>query len=113
MVTKKPQAFPSEVTAVVCSWDAEEIIGECLASLRKNGVGEIILVDANSLDKTRQIASQYVDKILTDPGDGLARARNIGIQEATGKYILNFGSDNILLEGSLEKMLSWLKSAII
>lgn len=97
-----------EVSAVICSWNAENIIEECLSSLRKNNVGEIVLVDASSTDKTRQIASSYVDEILTDPREGLARARNIGIAKTKGKYVLNFGSDNILPEGALIKMLKWL-----
>jgi len=97
-----------EVSAVICTWNAENIIEQCLASLRKNNVGEIVLVDASSTDKTRQIASSYVDNILTDPREGLARARNIGIAKTKGKYILNFGSDNVFPEGSLSEMLGWL-----
>jgi len=97
-----------EVSAVICTWNAENIIEQCLSSLRKNNVGEIVLVDASSTDKTRQIASGYVDEILTDPREGLARARNIGIAKTKGKYVLNFGSDNVLPEGALINMLKWL-----
>jgi len=99
---------PSEVSAVVCTWDAENIIEECLDSLRNNGVGEIIVVDADSDDRTREIASRFTNKILTDPREGLAQARNMGINRAKGKYILNFGSDNVLPDGTLNKMLKWL-----
>jgi len=97
-----------EVSAVICTWNAENIIEQCLTSLRKNNVGEIVLVDASSTDKTREIASSYVDEILTDPQEGLARARNIGIAKTKGKYVLNCGSDNVLSEGTLLKMLKWL-----
>ena len=45
---------------------------------------------------------------MSDPREGLARARNIGIQESSGKYILNFGSDNEIPTGELEKMLHYL-----
>ncbi|MFH1581705.1 MAG: glycosyltransferase family 2 protein [Pseudomonadota bacterium] len=98
-----------KVSAVVCTLNAEKNIEECLGSLRRNGVGEIILVDADSKDKTREISSKYADKILRDPRKGLAMARNIGIAEASREYILNFGSDNVMPEGTLEKMLRWLK----
>lgn len=98
----------SEVSAVVCTWNAEPIIENCLSSLRKNKVGEIIVVDASSADRTREIATKYADIILTDPREGLARARNIGIAKTKGKYVLNFGSDNVLPDGALANMLKWL-----
>jgi len=98
----------SEVSVVVCTWNAESIIENCLLSLRKNKIGEIIVVDASSVDRTREIATKYADTILTDPREGLARARNIGIAKTKGKYVLNFGSDNVLPEGALSGMLKWL-----
>ncbi len=97
-----------EVSAVVCTWNAENIIEECLVSLRSNNVGEIVVVDASSTDRTRQIASNYADTILTDPRKGLAYARNIGIAKTKGKYILNCGSDNVLPDEALAKMLKCL-----
>jgi len=84
-------------------------IEECLVSLRDAGVGEIIVVDASSTDGTQEIASRFADKLLVDPGTGLGNARNIGIKESKGKLILNMGSDNVMPEYQLEKMINYLE----
>ena len=54
----------SDVTAVVCTWNAAQTIEENLISLVGSNVGSIILVDADSEDDTVQIASKYCDKNL-------------------------------------------------
>lgn len=97
----------SHVSAVICSWNAAASIAPCIQSLRSNGVKEIILVDASSTDGTREIAEPLVDKMLTDPRQGLGAARNLGIQVSTGKYILNCGPDNIMPPGSIDGMLKY------
>jgi len=98
-----------DISAVVCSLDAEDTIEECLSSLRKYNIGEIILVDGSSTDRTIEIASKYTNLIFPDPGKGLAIARNIGISHAKKKYILNFGCDNILTDNSIGEMISNIK----
>ncbi len=95
----------SDVTAVVCTWNAVVSIEECLLSLRKNGVREIIVVDAGSNDGTREVAKQLADRMLDDPGKGLALARNTGIAECQTKYVVNVGADNIMPPESIAKML--------
>lgn len=97
-----------DVSAVVCTWRCAEIIEDCLRSLKDNRVAEIILVDAGSDDGTCEIAKPYVDFILSDPREGLATARNIGIKAAKSTYVLNIGADNVLPSGSLEVMLETL-----
>lgn len=97
----------SDVSAVICSWNAAESIAPCIQSLRNNGVKEIILVDASSTDGTRELAEPLVDQMLTDPRQGLGAARNLGIQASTGKYILNCGPDNIMPPGSIGGMLQY------
>lgn len=98
-----------DVSAVVCSLNVEQSIGDCLKSLQENRVGEIILVDADSKDRTREIAKPYVDEILTDPRKGLAMARNIGIRRSKCRYVLNVGADNIMPPGSIEKMIRFMQ----
>ena len=94
-----------EISAVVCSWNSISSIRACLESLRANNVKEIIVVDANSDDGTREIAIELADKVLTDPRMGLATARNIGIAECKATYVINVGADNVMPDGSIQKML--------
>ena len=95
----------SDVTAVICTWNMEDTIEECLISLKNNNIGSIILVDASSKDKTREIAIKYVNKILTDPLQGLAVARNIGIEQVNTKLVLNWGADNVMPKEFLKSFL--------
>lgn len=99
----------ADVSAVVCSLNSIPSIEQCLRSLRKAGVGEVIVVDASSADGTREIADQLADLVLTDPGTGLGNARNIGIAKTSRPLILNMGSDNVLPPGQLERMINTLE----
>lgn len=93
-----------EISVIICTLNSAENIEEVLKSVKENNPKEIILVDADSTDGTREIASEYADKILSDPRKGLAVARNIGVENATGEYIFFLGPDNIILPGSLDRL---------
>ena len=99
----------ADVSAVICTMNSISGIKECLTSLRDSGVGQIIVVDANSTDGTRQIAEELADLVLQDTGEGLGNARNIGIAQTTGQLILNMGSDNVLPANQLHKMINYLE----
>ena len=98
-----------DLSVVVCTYNSEAMISDCLDSIRKNNPKEIILVDANSADKKKEIAEPFVDKILNDGGNGLGNARNMGLDAAKCKYITFVGPDNIMPEGSLKRMIEYLK----
>ena len=98
----------NKITAIVCTYNSVKNIEECLRSLKDNKVDEIIIVDAQSSDKTILKAKKYCNKILQDERIGLGNARNIGIKRSSGKYILNCGPDNILPKGSLKIMIEYL-----
>lgn len=84
-------------------------IERCLVSLREAGIGQLIVVDANSADGTRDVALRLADRLLDDPGTGLGNARNVGIAQTTKPLILNMGSDNVMPVGELEKMIEALE----
>jgi glycosyltransferase involved in cell wall biosynthesis len=85
-------------------------IRPCLASLRDAGVGQVVVVDANSTDSTREVAEELADLVLTDPGTGLGNARNVGIAQTNGTLVLNMGSDNVMPTGQLQRMIDDLES---
>lgn len=99
-----------DVSAVICSLNSISGIDRCLASLKAAGVGQVIVVDANSTDGTKEVAERFADVVLTDPGTGLGNARNIGIASTTKPLILNLGSDNVLPVGQLKIMIDCLES---
>lgn len=101
-------ANPSDVSAIVCTLNSIGSVERCLQSLRNSAVEELIVVDGNSTDGTREVARSLADKFLTDGGLGLGAARNLGIQHATRQFILNMGSDNLMPPGQLQIMLDTL-----
>lgn len=99
-----------DVSAVICTLNSISGIEQCLASLKATGVGQLIVVDANSTDGTKVVAERIADVVLTDPGTGLGNARNTGIANTTNPLILNMGSDNVLPDGQLQIMIDCLES---
>jgi len=85
------------VSVVVPAYNASYIIGKCLAALRRqtypHDLFEIIVVDDGSSDDTAKIASSMGIKVLVQPNQGPAVARNLGAEEARGELVLFTDSD--------------------
>lgn len=76
----------------------EKVLKRCLDSL-KGLVDEMIIVDTGSTDKTKEIASQYTDKIYDYVWiDDFADARNFSFSKATKDYIYCADADEVLDE---------------
>ncbi|NCU29246.1 glycosyltransferase [Candidatus Saccharibacteria bacterium] len=72
---------------------------------------ELILVDDGSTDDTLQNLRDIAEtdsrvKVITKPNGGPSSARNLGLDEATGKYIQFFDSDDDIKGGSLSLVVS-------
>lgn len=80
------------ISAVVHTYNEEKNIARCLASL--NFVDEIVLIDMDSMDRTKAIAQEYKAKIFSHPYTGFVEpARNFGIGKANENWILIVDAD--------------------
>lgn len=80
------------ISAVVNTRNEEKTLDGCLKSL--DFCNEIILVDMESGDATKDIASKYTHKIFNHPNVGYVEpARNMAISKATGDWILVIDAD--------------------
>jgi glycosyltransferase involved in cell wall biosynthesis len=95
------------ISFVVPAYNEEVLIASCLASIeaeiaRTGCRAEIIVVDNNSTDGTRRIASLVPGVVVVDePQRGLVQARRAGCLAAKGELIANIDADTMLTEGWL------------
>ncbi|MEK6647089.1 MAG: glycosyltransferase [Candidatus Firestonebacteria bacterium] len=96
----------SLVSVVITTRNEEKNIENCLQSIKiqtyPQELIEIIVVDNNSTDKTKEITLKYTNLILTK-GPERSVQRNFGIQNAKGVYILYLDADMILNEKVIEE----------
>lgn len=82
----------------------EEVLEECLKSVC-DICDEIIIVDTGSLDKTKEIAKRFTDKIIDFKWiNDFSAARNFAFSHANMDYILWLDGDDILLPEDQEKL---------
>ncbi len=99
----------AEISVIIPVWNSENYVSEGLNSIFKQSFTdlEIIAVDDGSTDKTAQILKQLATqeprlKVLRQSNQGVAAARNHGLEEAKGKYIFFLDSDDYLHPQALE-----------
>lgn len=74
----------------------EETLYKCLNSA-KELLDEIIIVDTGSKDKTKEIASQYTDRIFDFKWcNDFSKARNFSISKASNDWILVLDADEVI-----------------
>ena len=95
----------ADLTVVVPVRNAEALLEECLASIARQGVRDVVVVDGMSTDATLAIARRYTDHILSDDGRGLPAARSIGAQAAATRWVALVDADVVLPDGSLAALL--------
>ncbi|MGD0034013.1 glycosyltransferase [Paenibacillus illinoisensis] len=87
--------------------DEEEWLAQCLESVQ-GAVDEIIVVDTGSSDRSNDIARQYGARIVPYVWcDDFAAARNAGLEQATGEWILFLDADEGLDSAAREQLRSW------
>jgi len=79
------------IAAVVITKDEEHNIAECLQSLR--WVDELIVVDAESRDRTVELAKGYTSKVFVRAWPGYGPQKNFGIDQAGADWILVVDAD--------------------
>lgn len=82
------------VSIVIPTKNSEKFIGCCLESVKDQTYQnlEIIVVDNNSTDRTKEIAKKHADKIF-NYGPERSAQRNFGAKNCTGEYMVFIDSD--------------------
>ncbi|HSE65289.1 MAG TPA: trifunctional glycosyltransferase/class I SAM-dependent methyltransferase/polysaccharide deacetylase [Thermoanaerobaculia bacterium] len=104
------------VSVVIPCYNLGAYVNEAVQSVLDQTYGdfEIILIDDGSTDPvTRNLFTSYVrpkTRILRTENQGLARTRNLGIQEAAGKYVSCLDADDLFEPAFLERTVALLDS---
>lgn len=97
------------VSIIVPTYNSSKFLEMCLASVKNQTYGniELIVVDNNSKDNTKEIAKNYTDKIF-NKGPERSAQRNFGVSESLGEYVAIIDSDMKLspqvIENCVQKM---------
>ncbi len=79
------------IAAIVITKNEEGNIGGCLESLR--WVDELIVVDAESTDRTVGVARSYTSEVFVRPWPGYGPQKNFAMDQATTDWILIVDAD--------------------
>jgi len=102
-----------DVSVIIVSWNTRDILRDCLASVyaqTRDVSFEVIVIDNASADGTPELVKRdFVAVRLIENADnrGFAAANNQGMGLATGRYLLLLNSDTIVLDGAIDKMVSF------
>lgn len=91
------------ISVIVPVYNVEKYVERCIVSIlcQTYNCLEVILVDDGSTDKSGEICDKYakVDKrikVIHKKNGGLSQARNWGLRESTGKFLMFVDSDDFL-----------------
>ena len=97
-----------KISCIIPCFNHQEYVATAIASALDQTIPcEIIFVNDGSTDNSLEIAKSFQNKgvrIVNQVNKGLPSARNTGIMNATGDYILPLDSDDMLMEKAIEKI---------
>ncbi|MEW6544047.1 MAG: glycosyltransferase family 2 protein [Nitrospirota bacterium] len=96
------------IAAVVITKDEERNIAGCLESLR--WADEIVVVDAESLDRTVEIAKAYTDRVFVRPWPGYGPQKNFGMDQTQADWILIVDADERITDPLREEIQTVLRN---
>jgi GT2 family glycosyltransferase len=103
-----------QLSIIIVNWNVKDLLRKNLQSIFKlteNLDFEVIVVDNASKDGSVQmVAAEFpkVNLIASNQNLGFAKANNLGLEQATGKYVLFMNPDMELKENSFKILIDWL-----
>ena len=105
------------ISVIVPIFNAEKYLHRCIKRILDQDYTdfELLLIDDGSTDNSGTICDEYTImdnrmRVFHKENGGVSSARNWGLDNAIGEYIMFVDSDDYMLPGMLEVMLSTLES---
>ena len=99
------------LSIIIPAYNVEEYIGDTLESICKNKLDrlEIVVIDDGSTDNTRTTVEECLERlnpphyrIIGQDNKGVSAARNIGIDNAMGRYLIFCDGDDLCYPNLVE-----------
>lgn len=101
--------FETDVSIIVPVYNAEKYIGKCIESVIRQETRynfELLLINDGSTDNSLKIMQSYLQykfvKIINQDNRGFSGARNRGLDEANGNFIMFLDADDMLEVNAIE-----------
>lgn len=102
-----------DLSIIVPAYNVEQFIDQCIESILEQQTKyayEIIIINDGSTDKTEQKLKKYeADKrvvLINQKNGGFSAARNAGLKFFRGKYVMFVDSDDYIIPGTIEALMS-------
>jgi len=103
-----------KLSIIIPAYNVEKYLAECLESVFCQGLDnddfEVLLIDDGSMDTSLQIANRWAKqhpniRVFHQENQGQAVARNLGIDNAKGDYLMFVDSDDYILPNKIKPLL--------
>ena len=110
--------MPIDVSIIIPLYNKEYFIIDTLKSIRAQDFEnwECIIVDDGSTDGSQKVVTDFCNahsgnwKIYSIPNGGQTKARNIGIRQATGRYLAFLDADDLWVTNKLSTQFDYLQA---
>ena len=93
------------ISVIIPVKNGENYLGECIKSVKKQNMDvEIIVIDDGSTDNTAKLAQENGAIVYSIPHAGLSAARNVGLKNCHGEYVLFIDHDDLLTDNALNTL---------
>ncbi len=95
------------ITATIITFNEEDRIVECLASL--SCCDQVIVVDSGSTDRTRDLAKAKGARVVERPWEGYSKQKNFAAEQARNDWVLSIDADERLSIELADEIVKWKK----
>jgi GT2 family glycosyltransferase len=105
-----------DVSVVIVNWNTRELVADCIRSVLdqiSNYAIEVIVVDNGSEDGSQEVVRREfpgVNLIENKVNLGFAKANNVGIRAAKGRYLCLVNSDVRVMAGCIDALATFMDS---
>ena len=100
-----------KVSVIVAVYNVAPFLSKCIASLKNQTLKdfEVILVDDGSTDNSGEMCDTSVQednrfKVFHQANGGVASARELGVEKASGEYLIHVDPDDWIEDNMLEEL---------